>query len=64
MGRCFGFIHYLNTTVTGEWDKPDMTCTKYIKTLSGETDDNSAASSLSHSDRWELGGGRKGNVKV
>lgn len=47
----FIFIIFLHITVTGEWDKPDMTCTKYIKTLSGETDNSTAASSLSHSDR-------------
>lgn len=33
----------------GERDKPDMTCTKYIKTLSEET---IAVSSLSHGNRW------------
>lgn len=49
---CSFYIYYfLHITVTGEWDKPDMTCTKYIKTLSGETDNSTAASSLSHSDR-------------
>lgn len=47
----FFYLLSLQVTVTREWDKPDMTCTKYIKTLSGETDNSTAASSRSHSDR-------------
>lgn len=52
--------------VTREWDRPDTTCTKYIKTLSEKSGNAAAAFSPSRGDRqrWGEGGGKDKCLKV